>query len=95
MGDFCYSRPMLERIFRHAELLDRMLERLGIDAVAAARLDGGMARYEARTKCIGCCRERQCSEWLARSAPGEWPEFCCNAEFFRRIATTAPLSVSA
>jgi hypothetical protein len=87
MSDFCYSRPMLERIFRHAELMDRMMDRLGIDVAAAARLDGGMAWYEARTMCIGCCRERQCADWVTRSEVGtaSEPQFCCDAEFFRRL----------
>ena len=31
MSDFCYGRPMLNRIFRQAELMDRVMERLGID----------------------------------------------------------------
>ena len=73
MSDFCYSRPMLDRVFRQAELMDRMMERVGVNAAAAARVDKGMAWYEARTKCMACCSERQCRDWLARSevqAPG-------------------------
>ena len=86
MSDFCYSRPMLDRVFRQAELMDRMMERVGVNAAAAARVDKGMAWYEARTKCIACCSERQCRDWLARSAAqafSEVPEFCHNAELFR------------
>jgi Family of unknown function (DUF6455) len=93
MSDHCYGRPMLDRVFRRAELMDRMMERVGIDAAAAARLEKGMAFYKARTKCIGCSRERQCSDWLARSefdAPGEPPEFCSDAEFFRRLRPKTP-----
>ena len=88
MSDLCHGRPMLDRVIRHAELMDRMMERVGIDAAAAARLDKGMALSRARSKCLGCCRERQCSDWLARSeidAPGEPPEFCSDVEFFRRL----------
>ena len=88
MSDHSHRRPMLDRVFRHAELMDRMMERVGIDAAAAARLGMGTAFYKARTRCIGCCRERQCRDWLARSefgAPGEPPEFCSDAEFFRRL----------
>jgi hypothetical protein len=88
MRDCGYGRPMLDRVFRHAELMDRMMQRIGIDAAAAARLEKGMAFYKARTRCIGCFRERQCRDWLARSeidAPGEPPAFCSDAEFFRRL----------
>ncbi len=87
MSDFCYSRPMLDRIFRQAELMDRMMERVGVDPAAAARVDRGMAWYEARTRCIACCSDRQCRDWLAcseTSAVLEPPEFCRNGEFFRR-----------
>ena len=93
MSDRGYRRPMLDRVFRHAELMDRMMERIGINAAAAARLEKGMAFYKARTRCIGCCRERQCSDWLARSdsdASGEPPEFCGDAEFFRRLRSKTP-----
>ena len=91
MSDFCYSRPMFDRVFRQAELMDRMMERVGVNAATAARVDKGMAWYEARTKCIACCSERQCRDWLARSEAqvfSEAPEFCHNAEFFRQCTTT-------
>ena len=54
MSDFCYSRPTLNRIFSHAALMDRMMERAGVDSAGAARIDSGMAWYEARTECIAC-----------------------------------------
>jgi hypothetical protein len=52
MGDFCDSRPMRNRVLQQAELMDRMMERLWIDPVVAARLENGMARYESRSQCI-------------------------------------------
>jgi len=85
--DFSYSRPMLDRVLRQAELIDRVMCRVGVDAGTAARLDRGMALYEARSTCIGCSRERQCRIWLARAeAQGvvEPAEFCENAAFFGR-----------
>ena len=54
MSDFCYSRPMLNRVLQQAELMDRMMERLGLDLAAAARLENGTVWYEARTRCIAC-----------------------------------------
>lgn len=54
MSDLCHGRPMLDRFFRHAELMDRMMERVGIDA------------------------------------SGEPPEFCSDAEFFRRLRPKVP-----
>src|SRR6266487_1214823 len=95
MSDFCYGRPMWDRVFRQAELMDRMMESVGVGLTAAARVDRGMALYEARTRCIACCSERECRDWLARaeskSSP-EPPQFCHNAEFFRPLMAKNPAS---
>ena len=32
---------MLERVFAQADLMDRVMERVGVDALTAARLDRG------------------------------------------------------
>ena len=85
MSDLCFSRPMLRRILDHADLLDRMLERVGVDPAAAVRADRGMAWYEARSRCIGCIREQNCRTWqLGSETAAAAPEFCPNAHFFRR-----------
>ena len=88
MSDFCYSRPMLKRVMQQAELMDRMMQRLGVDLATAARLENGMAWYEARSKCIACPSERQCQDWLRAGVepPTEPPDFCHNSAFFRRCA---------
>jgi hypothetical protein len=77
---------MLDRIFRQAELMDRMMETVGVAPMVAARVDKGVGWYEARTRCIACCREQECRQWLQRTpaATGAPPDFCVNAEFFRR-----------
>jgi hypothetical protein len=87
MSDFCYGRPTVNRVLRQAELMDRMLQRLGVDPAVAARLENGMAWYEARSQCIDCHSEPQCKEWLKRAPvePSiEPPAFCHNFAFFRR-----------
>jgi Family of unknown function (DUF6455) len=87
MGDFCFDRPMLKRVFRQVALMDAMMQRVGVDAAAAARDSEGTAWYEARTRCIGCCSEKQCRDWLAQpptASPAEPPEFCHNADFLKR-----------
>jgi hypothetical protein len=92
MTDFCYSRPMLNRVLRQAELMDRMMERLGVDPAAAARLENGMAWYEARSQCIACHNERNCQEWLKLAPPKPSngpPDFCGNSAFFRRCKLSA------
>jgi hypothetical protein len=95
MSDFCYSRPMLERVLRQAELMDRMTERLGMDRAALARIDQGMAWYEARSRCIACCRETVCRQWLETArAPAAPPDFCANAGFFRATLDHDPESAA-
>jgi hypothetical protein len=93
MTDFCYSRPMLNRVLQQAELMDRMMEHLGVVRVTAARLEKGMAWYEARSQCIACHNDRQCQEWLKRAAAEPSigpPGFCHNSAFFRRCELSAP-----
>jgi hypothetical protein len=90
MGDFCLDRPMLRRVFRQVALMDRMMERVGVDRGAAARDGEGTAWYEARTRCIACCHEKQCRDWLARAPATSHPEppaFCHNADFLERCRT--------
>ncbi len=86
MTDFCYSRPMMERVLRRAELMDRMMQCIGVEPARAARIDKGMAWYEARSRCIACLLDRQCRSWIESQgvkAPAP-PGFCANAEFFRQ-----------
>ena len=57
----------------------------GVDRFAAARVNGGMAWYEARTKCIFCRREKECVDWLeSPEDAGDPRRFCPNVEFFMR-----------
>jgi hypothetical protein len=84
MSDFCHDWPVYNRVFRQAELMDRMLMRMGASASVAVRRDNGMAWYVARTRCIDCVHERQCRAWLEHAGPcGEEPEFCPNMQFFQ------------
>lgn len=91
MSDFCYSWPMLKRVHDQAELMDRVMEAIGLAPARAARIDRGMAFYEARTRCIECVRDGPCRDWLAGLPAGKAPHppaFCCNAAFFDRAKKT-------
>ena len=86
MSDFCYSGPMLKQVLDQADLMDRMMEAVGVAAERAARLDRGMAWYEARCRCITCPDDGKCRAWLAGLVVGQTsrpPTFCRNTEFFR------------
>ena len=95
MCDFCCSWPMLNRIFRQAEMMDRMMGRVGVNLVVAVRVDQGAAWYEARTNCISCCHEHECRNWLECSEGLPMPpDFCRNAEFFRSCAEQSSAGVA-
>jgi hypothetical protein len=80
MRDHCYS----ERVDRQAKLMDQMVERLHVNPTFAASVDGGLAWYEARTKCIFCSNDEQCRVWLERpEGLAGAVEFCPNSEFFQ------------
>lgn len=66
------------------ELMVRMMDRMAVNWKMAARIDGGLAWYAARTKCIFCRHEAECRSWP--DGPEALPEFCPNAGFFRRCA---------
>jgi hypothetical protein len=75
---------MLDRVFSQAELMDRMIERVGINPAVVARLDRGMTWYAARTRCIECCHARECRAWVDDGRPSAAPpDFCPNAALFQ------------
>jgi Family of unknown function (DUF6455) len=63
--------------------MDRMMQTSGVDAYTAARIDCGLAFFEARTKCRFCSDEEACRLWLASDELRSPPNFCPNARFFR------------
>lgn len=80
MRDLSYS----QRVLRQAELMDRMMGRLRVSRPFASGIDGGLAWYEACTKCIFCTNAKQCCDWLEGSERLTGPaEFCPNTEFFQ------------
>ena len=84
---------MLKRFLQQAELMDRMLERIGVDLDTAARLEKGIAWCKARSQNIACRSERPCQEWLMRAptgAPGGATDFRGNSAFFFRCELSAP-----
>jgi len=81
------DQPTLSRYLHCPELMDRMMERVGVTRAEAARVDGGLAWLEARTKCIFCRDVGICCNWLEGSDMRSTPaEFCPNFQFFRTCA---------
>ncbi|XSG82038.1 MAG: DUF6455 family protein [Methyloligella sp. ZOD6] len=70
---------------RRHELMDRMMQKLGVDVLAAIGLDNGQAFVRARSECRLCPQANVCRFWLACSTgEAKPPDFCPNARFFHR-----------
>jgi len=67
--------------------MDRMMQKRGVDAYVARRVDGGLAFHEARAKCRYCLHEEVCRRWLTIRTPRASPDFCPNAAFFLTCRT--------
>lgn len=85
MSNLRLTWPTPEQLRRRYELMDRMMQRCGVDVDAAQRVDGGLAFKEARAKCRYCLHEEICRRWLTVRAPGTSPHFCPNAAFFLSV----------
>jgi hypothetical protein len=80
MRELAYS----DRIHRQQEQMRQMMGRLNVDPHVAVSVDGGLAWYEAQTKCIFCASTSPCRDWLAAREPRYGPRrFCPNALFFQ------------
>jgi len=80
MSEISYSQKLLHQ----ANLMARMMERVGVDVALAGSKEGGLPWYEGQTKCIFCRNVKRCSEWLDGTEPLANPaEFCPNIKFFR------------
>jgi hypothetical protein len=78
------SWPMFRHALRQQQLMDDMMQVLGVDILTAVRADGGQAFVEARAKCRNCPHGNVCCRWLESPQATPFPpDFCPNAEFFR------------
>ena len=66
------------------ELMVRMMDHMAVNWKTAAHIDGGLAWYAARSKCVFCRHEAECRSWL--DGPEALTEFCPNAKFFSGCA---------
>jgi Family of unknown function (DUF6455) len=71
-----------KQLRRRYELMERMMQKRGVDTNAARCVDGGLAFLQAHAKCRYCLHEEACRRWLTIRAPRTSPDFCPNAAFF-------------
>ncbi|MFN3938231.1 MAG: DUF6455 family protein [Gemmobacter sp.] len=83
----------LDRLNRHADLVNRMAEATSTDLVAA--LDAGaLSPPELRAavlRCTACDCVENCTDWLDSGASGARmpPAFCRNERLFARLKVAA------
>ena len=71
------------QVERQAQLMGEMMERLGVDPLAAARRQHGTAFVQARTTCLLCRSSSDCRRWIEGAPEAEHPSrFCPNMPFF-------------
>jgi hypothetical protein len=76
--------PMFNQVRRRQELMDHMVQSLGVDVLTAIRVGDGQAFVEARARCRNCLHESECRNWLVSPETLPFPpNFCPNANFFR------------
>ena len=77
--------PVFTKARRRHELMDHMMQRLGVDVLIAIGLEKGQAFVRARAQCRQCPHESKCRVWLTSSkqAP-QPPDFCPNTCFFHK-----------
>jgi len=84
-----FAMGVLDRIDRHADLVDRMADTVGVNLVEAAQR-GEIAEGTLRSavfSCIGCTEPLACKDWLDAHPDGahETPEYCRNKALFDRL----------
>jgi hypothetical protein len=77
-----------ETLKRHAALMDRMSEKLGVDLEEAVLT--GLLRFDevadAVLRCASCSNPEHCAGWLAESAARDAPPgYCRNTELFAAL----------
>lgn len=79
---------ILERADRQALLMGRMMDRLGVTTAAASLVMLGAPMRWACRSCMACRHADECEAWLSSSNAAfvaDAPDFCPNANFFRRL----------
>lgn len=78
--------PMYRRVEHQAVRLHHMMDRLGVDPLAFARLRQGEAYAEARRRCLFCTAADECLRWLEHEGrPDDTPDFCPNLKLFELL----------
>ncbi len=77
------------RIARHADLFERMTEKLNVDGQMNLLPNAASVKKRAANRCLGCSKAEECTAWLALPVTRqEAPDYCRNQGLFARLKNT-------
>ncbi|QDZ00830.1 hypothetical protein FQ775_10795 [Nitratireductor mangrovi] len=81
---------IIDRMAAKADLMNNMMEHLGVRDGVARMPDGAAVLRNATLRCLTCGHGQECREWLASdTAHSRAPAYCRNRELFDFVADDA------
>lgn len=75
-----------DRMFSHMDLMDRMMNTLGVTARIKTIPGAASVLRRATTRCIGCNSTEACGAFLdSHASADEAPAYCRNHDLFERL----------
>lgn len=82
---------LFERIAQHSNLMDAMMDKLGVRDQLAQRPHGGAVLRRAADRCLSCDHAEACEGWLSKAqSVEEAPDYCRNHDLFQRLKAEVP-----
>lgn len=78
---------LLDRISNRADLMERMMRKLGVREAVTQMPDAPSVMRNATIRCVSCSHSKECASWLdAATVPAHAPGYCRNRELFEFVA---------
>ncbi|MEZ5811417.1 MAG: DUF6455 family protein [Rhizobiaceae bacterium] len=75
-----------DRMFRHMDLMDRMMDTLGVTARIKAVPGAANVLRRATIRCMGCDSTKACGAFLdSHESADDAPAYCRNHDLFERL----------
>lgn len=79
---------IFKRMVDHADLMDRMMLKLGVRGKLAEHANAGSVMRRAANRCLSCEHGGECKTWLeGHDDAREAPAYCRNHDLFARLRT--------
>ena len=77
---------MYKRLIRQADLMDTMVDKLGVRPALEGRADQAGVMRRAANRCMSCTESAACQQWLDdHETASEAPQYCRNHDLFERL----------